>query len=416
MKMKFYVLILVEMMLSIFQSVGQNKDKAIFREVKPGFIQSCVLKDDPIEKGKNDPETVIKEFQLDLSGLTLPNKVDLYKNQQWRNPPESQGNTGICWCYAATSLLESETYRIHHKEVRLSEIFTVYWEYVEKTRRFIRERGNSVFAEGSELNAVTRIWKKYGVVPADAYSGLLNGRKYHNHEKMYGEMNNFLESMKAANAWDEEAAVSTIRSIMNYYMGVPPSEVVISGVKITPLEYLNQVLKINPDDYVNILSYSQEPFWQKVEYKVPDNWWHSREYFNVPIVHFMPALKSAVSMGFTVGIACDYTESGICRTTQCAVVPDFDIPSAYINDDARQLRFSNQTTTDDHAMHLVGYLEKDRKDWYLIKDSGQGARDNDPNAKEFGYLFFSDDFIKLKTMCYMIHKDAVKDLLGKFNN
>lgn len=415
MKRKFYVFIFGGMLMMPFQTEGQNKDKAVFRDAKPGFIHNYVLKDNPKEIGKNESEDVIKEFQLDLSGLTLPNKVEFYKNQQWRNPPASQGNTGICWCFSATSFFESEVYRIHHKEVRLSEIFTVYWEYVEKTRRFIRERGNSAFNEGSELNAVTRIWKKYGVVPAETYSGLLNGRKYHNHETMYGEMYSYLESIKAVNAWDEEAAVATVRSIMNHYMGVPPSEITINGIKMTPLEYLNQVLKINPDDYVNVLSYTQDPFWKKVEYKVPDNWWHSKDYCNVPIKNFMSALKDAVRKGFTVGIAGDYTEPGICKTTQCAVVPDFDIPSAYINDDARQFRFSNQTTTDDHAMHIVGYLEKDNKDWFLIKDSGQGARDNDPNAKEFGYLFFSEDFIKLKTMCYMVHKDAVKDLLEKFN-
>ena len=72
----------------------------------------------------------------------------------------------------------------------------------------------------------------------------------------------------------------------------------------------------------------------------------------------------------TVSIGGDVSEPGFDRDTQCAVVPDFDIPSAYINDDARQFRFSNQTTTDDHGMHLVGYMEKDGKDWYLIKDSG----------------------------------------------
>ena len=43
------------------------------------------------------------------------------------------------------------------KEVKLSEIYTVYWEYLEKARRFVRERGNSAFGQGSEANAVPRI-------------------------------------------------------------------------------------------------------------------------------------------------------------------------------------------------------------------------------------------------------------------
>jgi len=56
--------------------------------------------------------------------------------------------------------------------------------------------------------------------------------------------------------------------------------------------------------------------------------------------------------------------------TQCAIVPDFDIPAAFISDDARQFRFSTEQRQMIMGMHLVGYLEKDGKDWYLIKDSG----------------------------------------------
>jgi bleomycin hydrolase len=127
----------------------------------------------------------------------------------------------------------------------------------------------------------------------------------------------------------------------------------------------------------------------------------------------METIKKAVHNGYTVTIGGDVSEPGFDRKTQCAVVPDFDIPSAFINDDARQFRFTNQTTTDDHGMHLVGFLEKDGKDWYLIKDSSSGSRNNDPGAPEFGYYFFSEDYVRLKIMDFMVHKDAVKDLLEK---
>jgi bleomycin hydrolase len=393
---------------------GQNKDKAIFREPKPGFYQNSILKDIREVQEKAEPQRMNKIFAVDLSNASLPNKIDLYKNRQWHTPPVSQGNTNTCWCYSTTSFLESEAYRINKIQVKLSVMYTVYWEYIEKVKRYILERGNSAFAEGSEANAVTRMWKKYGAVPEEAYTSLLNGRKFHDHETMFNEMNKYLEYLKANSLWDEEAAIATIKSIMHHYMGVPPAEITVNGKKITPLQYLNEVLEINPDDYVDILSYTQEPFYKQVEYKVPDNWWHSTSYYNVPLDVYMSVLKSAVRTGFTVSIGGDVSEPGLDRSTQCAVIPDFDIPSAYINDDARQFRFSNQTTTDDHGMHLVGYLEKDGKDWYLLKDSGSGSKNNDPNAKEWGYYFFSEDYVRLKMMDFMVHKDAVKDLLEKF--
>jgi len=413
MKTKASALIGIVFVSLSFPVAGQNKDKAIFRDSQPGFYQNSILRDDREVNERVEPAKVTKNFVVDLSAASLPNKAEMYKNQQWHNAPLSQGNTGTCWCFSTTSFLETEIYRIHKSQIKLSEIYTVYWEYVEKARRYVQERGNSVFEEGSEANAVTRIWKKYGVVPADAYSGLLDGRKYHNHETMMKEMKTFLESLKASSTWNEETAIATIRSILNHYLGQPPAEVTVNGKKITPQQYLKEVVRINPDDYVDILSYTQEPFWQQVEYKVPDNWWHSQDYYNVPLDVYMTTLKSVVRKGYTVNIGGDVSEPGFDRNAQCAVIPDFDIPSVYINDDARQFRFTNKTTTDDHGMHLVGYLEKDGKDWYLIKDSGSGSRNNDPDAGEFGYYFFSEDYVKLKMMDFMVHKEAVQEILDK---
>ncbi len=392
---------------------GQNKDKALFRVNEPGFYQNSILRDNREVEERLAPVSVNRSFVVDMSEKELPNKKELYKNQQWHNPPLSQGNTGTCWCFAATSMLESDAQRINGTKVKLSEMYTVYWEYVEKARRYVQERGNSVFDEGSEANAVTRIWKKYGVVPASDYTGLLQGRKYHNHEVMVEEMKNYLESLKKSAAWSEETALATIRSILNHYMGEPPSTITMNGKKITPQQYLSDIIRINPDDYVDLLSYTQQPFYQRVEYKVPDNWWHDTGYYNVPLGVFMETLKKAVRKGFTVTIGGDVSEPGMDRKTQCAIVPDFDIPSAYINDDARQFRFTNRTTTDDHGMHLVGYLEKDGKDWYLIKDSSAGSRNNASDAPEFGYYFYAEDYVKLKIMDYMVHKDAVRELLEK---
>lgn len=392
---------------------GQNRDKAVFRESKPGFYQNSIMKDDREVREQAGPPQVTRTFLIDLAQASLPNKIDLYK-KQWHTPPVSQGNTSTCWSFSTTSFLESEAYRISKQQVKLSEMYTVYWEYIEKAKRFVRERGNSAFEEGSEANAVTRMWKLYGIVPLEYYTGLTGGRKYHNHEDMFSELSGFLASVKANSLWNEEYVIGTIKSIMNHHIGMPPTEITVNGRKLTPLQYLTDVLRINPNDYVDILSYRQEPFYRQVEYKVPDNWWRSDDYYNIPLDEFMSALKNAVRKGFTVSIGGDVSEPGLDRTSQCAVIPDFDIPAEYINDDARQFRFSNHTTTDDHGMHIVGYAEKDGKDWYMLKDSGAGSKNNDPNAREWGYYFFSEGYVKLKMMDFMVHKDAVKDVLTKF--
>jgi bleomycin hydrolase len=396
--------------ISVF---AQNKDKAVFEEYKAGFYQNFILKDVSAVEENLNPEKKEKKFMMDHSGLDLPKKVDLYK-REWANPVISQGNAGSCWAYSTVSMYESEVKRLQNKEVKLSEVYVVYWEYVEKARGFVEQRGESLFDQGSEGNAVARIFDQYGIVPINVYSGLINGRKYHSHEAMYDEMIGYLNSVKDNNAWNEELVLETIKSIMNHHIGVPPTEFNVDGKNYTPKSYLNDYLKINPNDYVEILSYKQEPYWKQVEYKVPDNWWHNADYYNIPLDLYMEAVKKSIREGYTISIGGNVSESGFSRGTQVALVPSYDIPSEFIDEDSRQFRFSNETTTDDHGMHLVGYLEKDGVDWYLIKDSSSGSRNNDHDVPEFGYYFFHEDYIKLKMMGFTIHKDAVKDLLKKF--
>jgi hypothetical protein len=50
-----------------------------------------------------------------------------------------------------------------------------------------------------------------------------------------------------------------------------------------------------------------------------------------------------------------------------AFIPDFDIPNQFINQDSREFRIYNKTTTDDHGLHVVGYTKVDDHDWYLIR-------------------------------------------------
>jgi bleomycin hydrolase len=413
MKRRIYLSLAFISVATISMAQQPEKDKGTFIEYKPGYYQNYILKGIEDFETKNEIPEVNKVFKIDLTNYSLPTSVDQF-TRQWANEPVSQGNTGTCWCFSTTSFFESEIYRINKTQIKLSELYTVYWEYVEKARRFVRERGESVFGEGSEGNAVTRIWKKYGIVPLSAYSGLKPGQTYHNHEKMFNEMDTYLKSVKADNAWNEEQVVATIKSILNNYIGEPPTKVNVDGRDMTPQEYLKNVCKINPDDYIDVMSLMQNPYYSLCEYNVPDNWWHSRDYHNVPLDVFMDILKKAIKAGYTAAIGGDVSEAGLVSQSQVALVPSFDIPSAYIDESARQFRFSNGTTTDDHGVHLVGYFEKDGKTWFLIKDSGSGSRNVGKQSKNFGYYFFHEDYIKLKIMDFMVHKDAVKDVLLKF--
>jgi len=395
---------------------AQNKDKVKFNEYKAGYYQNFILKDVRNVQEKKSEAKRDKRFAMDQSGMDLPIKIADYKEHTyWHTPTTSQGNTGTCWCFSTMSFYESEVYRLYKKEVKISEMYTVYCEYIEKAKGYVQSRGESNFSEGSEGNAVARMFEMYGAMPRSVYDGLIDGRKFYSHAEMYKEMMSYLKSVKNSNAWDEERVVATIKSIMNHYMGEPATKFTIDGKEYTPKSYLKDYLKLNPKDYVEVLSYMQEPYWKQVEYKVEDNWWHSKEYYNVPLDDYMDILHNAIEKGYTMSIGGDVSEAGFSRETNCALIPDFDIPAANIDEKARQFRFSNHTTTDDHGMHMIGYMkDKNGKYWYLIKDSSSGSRNIDQNSEEFGYYFFSEEYTKLKMMGFTVHKDMLKKYMKKF--
>ena len=293
-------------------------------------------------------------------------------------------------------------YRLTKRTVKLSELYTVYWEYVEKARRFVRERGNSEFGEGSESNAVPRIWKKYGIVPEDAYPGLQPGQKFHDHGSLFAEMRDYLQSVRSQNAWNEEQVIGTIRDILNHYLGTPPTSVTAGGATMTPREYLEKVVHLNFGDYVEFMSLMEKPYYAKTEYPASDNWWHSSDYYNVPLDDFMAIIRKAVRSGHSLCIGGDTSEPGLDGHAGVAVIPSFDIPPAMIDENAREFRFTNGTTGDDHGIHIVGYTEKDGKDWYLVKDSGSGSRNN----SHPGYSFFREDYVKLKMLDFTVHREV----------
>lgn len=405
---KFKLVFLLSFLSFQILQAQERRDKGEFIDAPNKFYEEIEKSINMFNTGQPKPKPPV--FKMDFSTMELPKSADEFK-KVWSTVPVSQGATNTCWSFSTTSFYESEVKRISGSEVRLSELYIVYYETIHKALEFVRTRGTSLFDEGSESNAVARMMKLHGIVPYEAYSGYRPGQKFHDHTMMFAEMKAYLNNVKATNAWNEAAVEQTIRSILDHYMGKVPDEVSVSGRKMTPQEYLTTVLKLNPDDYIEFMSLKEQPYWKKALYNVPDNWWRSADYHNVPLDVFMDIIKSSLKKGYSISIGGDVSESGIMGTKGVAVIPTYDIPSAYIDENSRQMRFSNGSTTDDHGVHMVGWTDKPNGTWFLIKDSGSGAHNNPVSE---GYYYYHEDYVKLKMMTFTIHKDAVKDVLAKF--
>ncbi|MCE1188643.1 MAG: peptidase C1 [Ignavibacteria bacterium] len=399
--MKFSKLVFLLLLMGV--AYAQVRDKGAYVSKHSEYWDQVIQKEIDANKPSETKDSNV--FKMDLSGYKLPGSIQEF-NYQWHTTPVNQGNTGTCWSFSTTSFYESEIYRVHKRQVKLSPMFTAYWEYVEKAMGFVESRGKSVFGQGSEANALKRVWKKYGVVPESAYSGLQPGRKVHDHTQLFEEMNNYLQFIKQTNDWNPEKVASTIKAILNHYMPAPPEKFTYDGAEYTPIEFFNKVVDLNMDDYYEVTSLMYRPYYSMIEYEVPDNWWHSKEYYNLPLDVFMKVFKESIHKGYTMALGGDVSEPGLNSAFKVAMIPSFDIPSEYIDESARQMRFNNKSTDDDHGIHVVGYgknTAKDGKEWFLIKDSGSGAY----NTGDKGYIFYHEDYVKLKMLGFTVHKDIL---------
>jgi bleomycin hydrolase len=411
MNRKISILFLLCILFNSFLTIAQvkpAKDTGVYKEKQSGYFRDVIMKSFNKDDQKDREAVSSTYFTVDFDEYSLPNDITQYTTF-WHNPPLSQGITGTCWCFAGISFFESEINRLAGIHVKLSEMYIVYWEYVERARAFVKNKGDIYFAEGSEANAVIRIMKTYGAVPFDAYLGKPKNQEFHDHGKMVDEMNKFLAFVKENNFWNEKTIIETIQSILKSYMGEPPQKFTFQGKEFTPGQFLTDVLKLNLYDYYSFMSTMELPYNERGELVEPDNWWHSTDYYNVSLEDYFSIITNSVSKGYTVSICGDVSEPGNSSREKVSVIPSFDIPADFINASSRQLRLVNQSTTDDHCIHIVGYTMQDGAYWFLVKDSGSGAFDVPPQ----GYRFMHQDYIKLKMMNILVHKNAAKPVLDK---
>ncbi len=351
-----------------------------------------------------------EEFQDVFAGVTMPETVD-FKIQHMQ--PIAQHYTGTCWSFSTTSFIESELIRLGHGKFKLSEMYVAYYTYLEKAKNYLRNNGKAVFGQGGLGHDWIKIVREYGIVRYIDYTGLNETDIIYNHRQLVKDLKDVLDTAIAEGENDEDVILQRFKKILTAKMGRPPETIEILGKTFTPKEFADEILRIPYDDYVEVMSFSYTPFFELSELTVPDNWWHFNGYYNVPLEMFMKQMDYAVKSGYSTIINEDYSnEDGYDPSKGMAIIPLHDIPADQIDQEAREERFTDGRTVDDHLVHIVGRKVQNGDTWYLIKGSEGGMK-----SPFTGYFFMREDYFKLKVLSFMIHRDIlmpeIKALFGK---
>ena len=360
------------------------------------------------------------------------------KNVVKQTSVKDQNKTGTCWCFSTNSFLENEILKKTGKEVDLSEMIVVYHCYADKAMKHIRMDQKINFEQGGSTLDVPYVWKKYGMVPEEVYSGLNYGDKKHNHYELIAGLKGYLNGIaRMPNRQLSTAWYNGFIGILDAYFGKLPEKFSHDGKEYTPETYAAS-LGINIDDYIPFTSFTHHPFNEKFALEVADNWLWG-EYYNVKMEEMKQIVDNAIKNGYSVAWAADVSERGFQWKKGFAVLPveksaetlegtelarwtklsDKDRENEQnkikgpgeeikVTQELRQEWFDAHKTTDDHGMVIVGdAVDQEGNRYYKVKNSW------DTNQLYDGYIYVSEAYFLAKTMDIVVNKAAVPAEIAK---
>jgi bleomycin hydrolase len=334
----------------------------------------------------------------------------------WRTPAKSQGSSNTCWCFSTTSFLESEAHRRGRGDFELSQMFTVYQAYQEKALRYLRRQGKDQFGMGGLAHDVLHLIRKHGTVPRSDYLGLPPGAADYDQRELFRGLTGILDGLVKGKTLDmrwqgdrlESKWGQAFRGMLEVYLGKPPCEVHYQGKTLSPQQFANEVLAIPYEDYVEVTSYPQWPFYQQGELLLADNWLHYDRYYNVPLDEFVQIIDYALGNGFSLVFDLNLIPGAYSDKKGYGSLPA-DEDGSVISQDVRNTWLESWATYDDHLEHAIGTARDEQgKKFYLLKDS--------VNISDKPFQYISENYVRGKVLFFMVHKDglppAIRQKLG----
>jgi bleomycin hydrolase len=275
-------------------------------------------------------------------------------------------------------------------------MFFIRPTYINKAEKYIRMNGKSYCDEGDLTFSALKAYKEYGAIPESVFHGKINESDMYESFFMRDSILKTIALYK-----DTRKGSMTINGfrndlarIIDNAMGKAPETFTYQGTNYTPLTFAKEKVGINPDDYIEITSFTHHRFYSKFILEIESNW-NNNLYLNLPVKDFAAVVDYSLLNNYSVGWDGDIHEG---YKNGFAVLNDSIIT---VTQDDRQAAFDNHTTEDVHNMHIIGIAEDGKgRRFYIIKNSS--------DEKDCGgYLYMSKEYFLKKTISVMVNKEAI---------
>ncbi len=350
----------------------------------------------------------------------------MVEKQNAASPVKNQGNTGTCWDFSATSLLESQYLKNKNGVVLpdLSEMYTARKIYEEKAENYFLRQGKAQFGEGGLGHDLIRSVALYGAMPESVFKAKLNAGGLIDHSLLITSLKSYLDTMIAHDLSRDKMPGNWRAGVKKYldeYIGEVPEAFKYEGKGYTPKSFAKDYLRFNEGEYVNITSFTNHVYYTPFVLSIPDNF-SNGSYYNLPLEEMIDITKNAVRNGYTVLWDGDVSNNGFSQEhgaamyipESAAITGDDQLGNYELNytADIRQALFENLTTQDDHLMQITGLAKSNKtgKTFFMVKNSWGEV------GPAKGYLNLSQAYFAINTISLIVPKASLsKALLEKMH-
>lgn len=316
------------------------------------------------------------------------------------SPVANQGRTSNCWAYSMASFIETENVlrslpddTLQLQFQLLSPEYMVRQKFQAQFDLSLRS-GKMKITSGALGHTALDIFRHQGVIPVEVFT------ENHISSPNYIKVSRRLRLLAHTAAWLPATKNRVRRSgqyLLDEEFGILPDTFSYQGKQYTSQTFAASLPALS-QEYVELTSFCNYPYYTSCHLALPDNW-ERAPFYNLPLDSLLTVMRNALQSGYTLVWDGDVSEPTFSSRGGVAWLP----PGTPLDEATRLDAFLRGETSDDHMMHFVGLAHNVSGARFFIAKNSVG-----PIGPYKGYVYLSEEYIRLKTISVVVNKKCVE--------